>query len=133
MKNELPMLVLNRNYTLNSLYGHSIRFEKGVPTKVPPSVYNEAVAIGATPADGTDPDVLQDVPQKVTVQDPAERAQLILDAVNKLAETNNRKDFTAAGSPTVKAVEKITEFDVDAREIAAAWQTRHDNLAAENG
>ena len=43
----MPDFVLNRNYALRSLTGHSINFVKGKPCYVPPAVVKEAVAIGA--------------------------------------------------------------------------------------
>ena len=49
------LLVLNRNYVLTTTKGHSVAFEKGKPTHVPPAIYQEALAIGAIPPDGADP------------------------------------------------------------------------------
>ena len=48
------LLVLNRNYVLTTTKGHSVAFEKGKPTHVPPAIYQEALAIGAIPPDGAD-------------------------------------------------------------------------------
>ena len=44
---------LNRNYVLASTMGHTIAFEKGKATHVPPHLYKEARAIGALPEDET--------------------------------------------------------------------------------
>ena len=39
-----------------------------------------------------------------------------------LVERNDSKDFTGAGVPSVKAVEKLVDFDVDRNEVVALWQ-----------
>lgn len=131
MGKVLPQLVLNRNYTLVTIFGHVIRFTKDEPIAVPPAAYASAVAIGAVPADGTDPDVLDDAPKPREMISPQERGEKILAAIEMLVELNNRNDFTAAGSPSVKAVERELGFDVDRREIAAQWQVFHDKQAGE--
>ena len=128
---EPILLVLNRNYTLATTKGHVIAFEKGKPTSVPKIVYNEAIAIGAQPADGTDPDVLKDEKKSSAPQDPAERNPLILAAIEKLIDRNDREDFTAAGSPSVDAVTKEVGFKVSAKEIAGQWQEYHAQKAAQ--
>ena len=53
---EYPKLVLNRNYVLATTMGHSISFVKGEATHVPPLAFAEAIAIGAQPVDGSDPE-----------------------------------------------------------------------------
>jgi hypothetical protein len=127
---ELPKLVLNRDYVLTTTKGHSIAFKKGEPTHVPASCYQDAIAIGAQPEDGSDPNVLEDQKVNKAPSDPAKRNPLILAAIEKIVAGNERKDFTAAGSPTVKAVEREVGFDVDAREVAAMWQEYHEKKAA---
>lgn len=128
---ETPKLVLNRNYVLATTKGHSIAFEKGVPTHVPPSVYAEAIAIGATPDDGSDPNVLLEDTKKSYPTDPLERKPLITAALEKIVADNERTDFTAAGSPTVAAITREVGFNVSAAEIATAWQAYHDAKAAQ--
>lgn len=125
-----PLLVLNRNYVLVTRMGHVVAFEKGVPTHVPYAVYQEAIGIGALPADGSDPNVLNDDKRNTTPSDPSERNPLIMKAIKTIVEKNERKDFTAAGSPSVKAVERELGFDVDGREVSAVWQAFHDEKAA---
>ena len=124
------LLVLNRNYVLTTTKGHSVAFEKGVPTHVPPAIYQEALTIGAIPPDGEDPHVEDVVKTDNAPSDPAERAPLILDAIEKLVAENARENFTAAGSPTVDAVTKAVGFKEQAKEIATVWQQYHDKQAA---
>ena len=124
------MLVLNRNYVLTTTKGHSVAFEKGVPTHVPPAIYQEALTIGAIPPDGEEPQVEDVVKTDNAPGDPAERAPLILAAIEKLVAENARDNFTAAGSPTVDAVTKAVGFKVQSKEIATVWQQYHDKQAA---
>lgn len=125
----MTMLVLNRNYVLSTTMGHSIAFEKGKPTFVPAAAYAAAIAVGAQPADGSDPDVLPEEVVRKYPTDPIVRNGDILTAIEQLVQTNERKDFTAAGMPAVKAVEKLVGYDVHAREVAAMWQQFHDKKA----
>lgn len=130
MKKALPKLVLSRNYVLTTTKGHSIEFVKGVPVQVPPIVYADAIAIGAVPEDGSDPDILEEKARPTAPADPAERTPLIMKAIEALVERNEREDFTAAGSPTVDALSKQVGFKVQSKEIAAVWQAFHDKKAA---
>lgn len=127
----MPELILNRNYTLSTTKGHSVVFVKDEPTFVPNAIYQEAIAIGAQPADGTDPDVLEDEVKDNTPADPADRAPLILAAIETLTARNDREDFTAAGTPTAAAMSKEVGFKVQAKEIAPVMQQYHDNKAAQ--
>lgn len=122
-----PKLVLNRNYTLSTRNGHSITFVKNEPTHVPPAAYADAIAVGAQPEDGSDANLIRDEISSKAPADPSKRIPLILAAIVKLVATNTRKDFTAAGQPAVKAVERELGFDVDGREVAEAWQDYHDS------
>ncbi len=123
-------LVLNRDYVLTSLFGHSINFKKGVPTYVPNVVYHEAISIGAQHEDGSAPEVLKQESSNKAPTDPLERSRLIMMAIEDLVARNDRRDFTAAGSPSVKAVEREVGFDVDSREVQGMWQKYHEDKAA---
>jgi hypothetical protein len=126
------MLVLNRNYTLTTTKGHSVAFVKGQPTHVPPAIYKEALAIGAMPPDGEEPMIEEDVRTDNAPSDPADRAVLILAAIEKLVAENARDNFTAAGSPTVGAVSGLVGFRVQAKEVATVWQQYHEKVASAN-
>ena len=116
----MPNYVLNRNYLLRTLAG-CVAFEKGVPTWVTPEMQKDALAIGAERADGVSEDVLSD--EKTVPASPvgSERNDILFTAFQMLVERNESKDFTGAGVPTVKAVEKIVDFDVDRNEVVALW------------
>lgn len=124
-------LVLNRNYVLRSTLGHSISFRKGVPTHVPPIMHAAAIAIGAVPEDGSDPNVLVDAPAPSGAPvDPVEREKAIRKAVENVVLRNERLDFTAAGVPTVGAVGDRLGWKPSAREIAQEWATRGERAMA---
>lgn len=125
------MFVLQRDYVLGTLKGHSFAFKKGVPLKVAPNCVSDAIAIGAIPVDGVAED-LMDVGEKampVEPGDPIERNPLILAAITELFEKNDRDDFTAAGAPTVAAVSEAVGFKVQGKEIAGVLQAYHDAQA----
>lgn len=118
-------MVLNRNYTMATTLGHTIQFKRGVPTHVPSVLRSQAIAIGAIPADGSDPDVLQDEAQpNAAPADPMDRIDAVRRAIESIVRRNERLDFTAAGIPTVAAVSQAAGWKVQAREIAHEWQAR---------
>ena len=114
--------VLNRNYVLRSMTGHSVNFVKNVPTFVPALIEREARGIGAERVDGNNPDMLDPETPEVAPLSHDERAEQIRTAFALLTERNDSKDFTGAGVPSVKAVEKLVDFDVDRNEVVALWQ-----------
>ena len=114
--------VLNRNFVLRSMTGHSVNFVKNVPTFVPVLIEREARGIGAERVDGANPDMLDPESPEVAPLSHDERAEQIRTAFALLTERNDSKDFTGAGVPSVKAVEKLVDFDVDRNEVVALWQ-----------
>jgi len=124
----MPEFVLNRDYKLRSLTGHTISFEKGVPINIPQILVKEVVAIGAE-ATGERPDVLG--PEVVAVVQPTgqDRAEAFFTAFEILIERNGRNDFTAQGSPHVKELSKLLGFDTDNKERDAMWQQYRENKA----
>ena len=114
--------VLNRNFVLRSVTGHSVNFVKNVPTFVPALIEREARGIGAERVDGANPDMLDPESPEVAPLSHDERAEQIRTAFALLTERNDSKDFTGAGVPSVKAVEKLVDFDVDRNEVVALWQ-----------
>ena len=121
MSEKKPSLfTLNRNHVLTSLSGRSVEFVKGVPTHVPPMMIKEALAIGANPAEGTEADLSEPEVKKAPT-DPDVRSAAIMEAVEKLAAQNDREAFTAAGSPTAKAVSALVGYTVAAQEVKKVW------------
>lgn len=114
--------VLNRNFVLRSMTGHSVNFVKNVPTFVPALIEREARGIGAERVDGANLDMLDPETPEVAPLSHDERAEQIRTAFALLTERNDSKDFTGAGVPSVKAVEKLVDFDVDRNEVVTLWQ-----------
>ena len=115
----MAMFVLHRNYTLRTVDG-VISFKAGEPTYVVPSMVKHAIGIGAQPVEGT-VDVIE--PEVTIAPAPAgdERVSQLYVAFEQIVKRNDAKDFTAQGIPTVKAVEKLVNFNVDSKEIAEAY------------
>ena len=109
------MFVLNRNHVLSTLKGHSIKFEKGVPVRVPDAVIAEAVAIGATRVDGEQVDLSE--PEGAKPVDPDKREPMIREAIAKIKARNERDEFTGTGAPKAKAVSDEVGFKVQQNEI----------------
>jgi hypothetical protein len=128
----MPEFILNRNYMLTTTSGRSIQFVKGKPVHVPPMMVRDAVAIGATPADGSEVDVLDPDPVDLVPKDMITRAENIYEAVVKIVAAGGRKDFTSAGSPHIKAVTRVLGWEPDPREIAKAWTDYLEAQAAAN-
>lgn len=116
----MPDYVLNRNYTLRTLAGRIINFNKGEPTWVTPECEKDALAIGAEPVDGPK-NILGDeeVPEPELTAE--ERREAILKAYAVLEARNERGDFTGQGLPNTKALEVLTKFNVPTKERDALW------------
>lgn len=116
----MPNYVLNRDFMLSGP-GHRIGFAKGQPVWVPPEMELDAVRIGAERVDGDTPDALGTQVAQAPELTAEEREILILEAIKQIVAENDSAKFTAAGSPTVKAIERIVEFDVERGEISDLW------------
>ncbi len=113
--------VLNRTYVLRSLSGHSVAFEKGVPTFVPNACIREVEAIGGERIDAKNGEGLDEPAQKQEPQGE-EREQLILEAFKEIVAKNARDEFTAQGAPHVRALKTLLGFEVDNKERDKVWK-----------
>lgn len=116
----MPEFVLNRNHVHRSTSG-VISFEKGVPTFVPPHMVKEVAGIGAEPVNGERPEMLDPERKQLPVVEGDERTAQLFLAFDLLVDRNDAADFTAQGVPSVKAIGKIIDFEVDRSEVVAAW------------
>lgn len=107
---------MHRNYVVTSTFGHAIRFEKGVPLEVPPLLVPEVVAAGGIPESE-----IEEEQAKPPVPSGEERNELITEAMKEIVLRAKREDFTAGGSPHVKAIGAMLGFDVDVRERDDLW------------
>jgi hypothetical protein len=117
----MPQYVLNRDYTLRNTKG-VITFTKGQPTNVPPYMEMDVVAIGAEAFDKTTPSLVPQDEDEARSPEGEDRQSQILTAISLLVEKNDASDFTAMGSPSVKAVEGVLGFDIDRSELIEAWK-----------
>lgn len=105
--------------TVPTKLGHTIEFKAGVPTHVPKECWRAVQAEGAVPEDSIAEKV---APTKKVVEDALDRRKAVFKAFEQLVEKNRRGDFSANGMPKTQAIEKLTEFDIDAKERDALWR-----------
>lgn len=109
---------LNRNKVVTSLFGHAVEFVKGEPTHVPPTMYQEVIAIGATPEEEI---VEPEQTGPVAPVDPLAREQAVFEAFEALLLRNTREDFTAGGAPHAKAVSAVLGWPINSNERDTLW------------
>lgn len=110
--------ILMRDRVIATKTGHSIRFEKGKPTFVPPIAYNEVIAAGAVPTE----EIPDEKPNGAEPGDPGERQVMIVAAIEQLVLGGKRENFTAGGLPHTKALTKVLGWEVSNAERDAAWK-----------
>lgn len=107
------------NKIIATTMGHTIEFKKGEPTHVPKECWAEVQAAGAVPADA---EALEPkVKKNAAPNDPNDRKAAIFAAIDLIVEGNKREDFGADSTPNVKAIEKLTGFDTDGKEVKKLW------------
>ena len=115
-------MVMHRDYVLRTTKGHSFQFRKGVTIDIPKICVPDAVAVGAVPSDGGDPNVINEAAAVNTgPSEPAERQKALFGAFETLAMANIRDDFTAAGLPHLHAVARELTWAVSAKERNVMW------------
>lgn len=122
--------ILNRNYVHCST-GGVLSFIKGEATFVPPHLEREVRALGGERVDGDNPEVLDPETEPPAPMSISDRNDAIVTAFEIITRKNESKEFTGAGVPTVKAVERLTGFDVERAEVDALWQSYRLEKAAE--
>jgi hypothetical protein len=112
--------VLHRTRTLATNKGHIVEFIKGLPTYVPPELYDDATAIGAIPEDELPETELP--PGVVEPNGAAERQAALFTAFGTIVTRGRRDDFAASGAPGAKAVNDLLGWPVQAKERMTAWE-----------
>ncbi len=110
--------VLMRDKVVATKQGHFLRFEKGVPTFVPPQLWDDVLAAGGFPEEEI-PEPTG--PKTVDPTDPVERSGLIQAAIEIIATRNRREDFSAGGSPHAKVLSTELGFPVTPKERDVEW------------
>lgn len=119
-ENPNPKYVSPVTRRVASTCGLILDFKAGVPTPVPPLMQKEVLQYGIYPVDG---DVKIDEPEKPVVEPRGnEREEKIKGAFVILTETNDAKDFTAGGLPSLGSVAKLTGFKITSTERNQLWQ-----------
>lgn len=118
----MPLMTLNRDYTLTTTLGHMITFEKNEPTHVPDMCVPAAVSVGAVLADGSRIEVIPKDPQPIKEVDAAERARIIAAAIEKMVLRGDRGDFAASGAPQLKRLVAACGFSIADTERDEAWR-----------
>ncbi len=121
--------VMNRNYVHRSGTGHILRFEKDVPTYVPPECRKEVLMFGAVSLDGNS-DILDPELQEAPELSQDERSAQLIAAFKVLQARNSREDFTGQGVPSVPALKKIVDFSIDRKEVEVLWREYIEEQAA---
>jgi hypothetical protein len=113
--------VFQRDKTISSVFGHVIHFSKGVPTHVPPAMYQEVMQVGGVPEEGIDLEPEVSKSGKTEPVDPNERQQQLFAAFEALTIRNRREDFTAGGHPHAKALARELGWQVGNKERDLMW------------
>lgn len=112
--------VMHKTRVIASVMGLSIEFEKGVPTFVPPYMYQEIIAAGGVPeSELSDEELKTGNPNEPL--DPAERKAALMKAFDQIVLRNVREEFTAGGSPHNAVMAKELGWTVSAKDRDAAW------------
>jgi hypothetical protein len=124
-------MVMNRDITVSGLSGHAIRFQKNIPTHVPPEMMEDVMAKGAIPAEGQEMPEVEEV-KPVTVPVGIRRKDILFQEFDKMVAENNRNDFNAHGVPKSTVVKTNVGFHVDSIEIRDLWNDYKERQAQED-
>lgn len=123
-------MVCPRDYTLRTLHGHVIHFEAGVPTPVPESAYQEALAKNILPVKAPDGETAAFEMASAEITGSL-RDALIFDAIRVIVTRNHTEDFTGGGVPKAAVIAAETGIAVGAPEMSRYW-TRYKEIVANN-
>lgn len=112
-----------RTFTVRTKFGHTVKFVKNKPVKVPSMAIEPCIAAGAVFC-GEDEDYVAEGELK---KDAAplygfERKKKLLEVCRKLAEKNAPDDFTATGVPKMRKVEEEAGFAINRAELNDIWR-----------
>lgn len=125
------MMVCQRDYTLRTKLGHTIKFIAGEPTPVPETAYAEAISkniVAARPKEGEKP-YFALAHAEIT---GSLRDALIFEAMVEIIARNDIEDFAGGGVPKAAAITKAIGITVSAKEVAK-YHDVYKQVLAENG
>lgn len=128
-------MILDRRAVLRHSSGQSVRFEPGVPIGVAPQLVKSAIGMGARMAEGKTPDLSE--PESATVNrgpvDPDERIEEITEVIKGMIVRNERDEWDATGTPSVKYITETLGYKVQKTEVIDAFaKARQINVAEVN-
>ena len=139
----MPHVLSLRSVTVNTLLGHMVAVPAGTPTFMPAMALPRALELGCVECDEKGqlsmsaeiiPQIpVTDIPQLSLADrdDPEKRATVLILAVAKLYNENDKSKFTLTTNlPKVAAVEALTGFPTSVKEIGVAIEQFH---AAKSG
>lgn len=112
---------LNRDHTVSSTTGHTIKFVKDEPTYVPREMRSAVMAIGAIAVKDAKDVIVEEVKKGAEPETEDERDALVFKAFATMMKRSKRGDFTAAGTPHAGALKDVLGFAVDAAVIKDLW------------
>ena len=116
------LMVSLRSFLLSTTKGHMVRFESNVPTEVPESILQEAMAAGCVPANKEDAPFVYDLTRSVVeFQGDARRSTIFL-AVKSLAEENDSANFDGGSYPKQEVVADRLGYPVSSAEVRDIYQ-----------
>lgn len=132
--------ISHRDQVIGGLTGHSIGFDKGVPTHVPRPMHAVVMEKGCLPCD-KDGKILDDVAasapgaveeKKILVEpeDADERNDRINAAMKDLVKRNSPRDFSAGGVPLAESLTMALGWRVDQKEVRPLWNKMKQDMAS---
>jgi hypothetical protein len=115
---EIKML---RDRVVSSTKGHTVRFEANVPKHVPIAILEDCLQVGGVPTSETAVNEIKDEPVAKVAPQGGDRSAKILAKIMEMVGRNQREDFTAAGKPDIRVMERELGFKIDSRERDEIW------------
>ena len=116
------LMKLGRDHVMVTPSGISIGFLAETPTHVPNRFVREAIAIGAVAVDNQER--VDAVKAEMEAQRAAAegRSKRIEDGVRAMIERNQRGDFTGAGRPNLRILNRMTDLEITAEELEPIYE-----------
>lgn len=130
----MPHMICQRNYTLRTTLGHTIAFEAGKPTFVPPVCVDAALAVNIIPATG--PGFVDKTDEPVTgfartVQmSPELREAILLHSIHELVRDAETADFDGGGKPKIASIKDRSGLELNSNDRAVLWDKYRDIIGS---
>ena len=115
---EIKML---RDRVVSTTKGHTVRFEANVPKHVPIAILEDCLLVGGIPTSEDAVNEIKEEPAAKVIPQGGDRRAQILAKITEMVGRNQREDFTAAGKPDIRVMERELGFKIDSRERDEIW------------